>query len=195
MHPAEAYILSRFRNKGFVEALVVSQGIPTNAFDSLVRLAVVDIGLDAAGYSADVYKDAFGTPLYEEVLRLGDTTLSFAGSIRSVYEWKLFKYVLFAVNQHPDGYAWGETFIQGRLPASYIESYQVEPFVLVKDVLVRDARTASHELFDGWGRSEDIIFESHDDCGSLRAYYAEFDYCLLQTWKPQDRGRRRPVPK
>lgn len=150
----EAYLLGRMRAAKLVANAQIAAGITPEECAKKAHRAAEEWGLDRIGYSADVYQDAIGKPVSEQVLSEEDTGLGFAGSICRLYALPLWPKVLFRVNQHPSGYAWGEGFVQGPLVGPMPSPSAIEPWEWVADTI--EASASRIERVEHWTDEKDL---------------------------------------
>src|SRR5262249_24832017 len=133
-----------------------------------------------------VYADAIGRPVEERVLSRSEVGHVFAGSVRRLYRLHLWPKVLFRVNQHPRGYAWGDGFVQSsevlRDPAL------ITPWECV-DAAIESAASAV-EIIEHWDHEKDMRV-SFGESDHTKIYEARFDFNLLQEWIRVETGPKR----
>ncbi len=182
----EAYLLSKMRAKSLVEEALANEGLTRDDLMLKARRAIQSWHLDRPGYDAEVYADAIGRPVEERALSAREVGQVFAGSIQRLYRLHLWPKVLFRVNQHPGGYAWGEGFVQSsevpRDPAL------IRPWEWV-DATIESAASAV-EIIEHWNHEKDIRV-SFGEFDHPRIYEARFDFDLLQEWIRVEAGSKK----
>jgi hypothetical protein len=173
----EGYLLSKMRAKSLVEESLAKEGLTRDDLMMRARRAIQSWDLDRPGYDARVYADAIGRPVEERILSRSEVSHVFAGSIQRLYRLRLWPKVLFRVNQHPRGYAWGEGFVQTsevlRDPAL------IRPWEWV-DAAIESAASGV-EIIEHWDHVKDMRV-SFGDFHNAKIYEARFDFNLLQQW-------------
>jgi hypothetical protein len=173
----EAYLLSKMRAMALVAATLDREGLSTAQLMVRANRAVHRWDLERPGYDASVYQDAIGKPVDERVLARAEAGSVFAGSVRRLYRLDLWPKVLYCVNQHPAGYAWGEGFVQTPLVLRDATTVRAWEWV---DQTIESA--ASHvEVLDHWGHQKEIVV-LFNELDNKTNYIAKFDFNLLQEW-------------
>ena len=128
---------------------------------------------DKPGHAAAEYQRILGA----HVWKMAEATGTFAGSYRHEYVLPLWPDVVFVVNEHPDGYAWGQEFQGGpaELPADLAS---IEPWRWTAERLRREATHV--EVLEEWSFDLEAILTF----ASGARFHARFDLGLLQAWEP-----------
>lgn len=170
----ELWMLAKMRGPR-VEAALVQLGRTT---DQMKRTAeAVGVVFDKPGHAAAEYRRLLGAP---RETRPVSTTGTFAGSFRHEYELPLWPDVVFVVNEHPTGYAWGYGFEGG--PASLpAELASIVPWRWTAERLRREATDI--EVLEEWS----FDLDANLTFANGARFQARFDMGLLQTWEPVDR--------
>jgi hypothetical protein len=173
----EGYLLSKMRAKSLVEETLAEEGLTRDYLMSRACRAIQSWHLDRLGYDAGVYADAIGRPVEERALSASEVGQVFAGSIQRLYRLHLWPKVLFRVNQHPSGYAWGEGFVQSsEVPR---DPMLIRPWEWT-DAAIESAASAV-EIIERWNHEKDIRV-SFGESDHPKIYEARFDFDLLQEW-------------
>ena len=175
----EAYLLSKMRAKELVQATLDKEGWSQGELKARAMLGSRKWNLDRPGHDASIYFEAIGAPVSERLLIDGEIDSVFAGSVRREYRLGLWPQVLFVVNQHPTGYAWGEGFVQPEPMSGGFEPARIVPWEWVADRI--QALAATIEVVEHWNDEKDLRLRF---CGaaSVTTYLAKFDFNLLQEW-------------
>ncbi len=176
----EAYLLGKMRAADRVAAALRAAGCSPEERAEKARRATEEWGLDRAGYSAGVYREAIGDPVSERILNVHDTAPAFVGSVCRLYYLSLWPKVLFQVNQHPSGYAWGEGFVRGASACPLPEPSAIEPWEWVTNAI--ESVASQVEVLDHWDHQKDLRLVLECD-GNQWSYIAKFDFDLLQEWR------------
>ena len=175
----EAYLLSKMRAKSLVEEALAKEGLTRDDLMLKARRAIQSWDLDRLGYDAGVYADAIGRPVEERILSGSEVGQVLAGSIQRLYRLHLWPKVLFRVNQHPNGYAWGEGFVQSsdvlRDPAL------VRPWDWAD--AANESAASAVEIIERWDHEKDMR-ASFCESDNPKIYEARFVFGLLQEWIP-----------
>ena len=177
----EAYLLTRMRATDRIAAVLNGANCSLRECEAKARRAATRWRLDETIHSADAYRDAMGDPASERLLHDQETVSSFVGSLRVLYDLPLWPKVWLQVHKHPHGYAWGVGFVQKATAFSLSELSGVEPWEWTAPAL--ESRASQIVVLDHWDDRKDLrlIFEG---LGGRSAYVAEFDFGLLQSWRP-----------
>lgn len=135
--------------------------------------AVLGAVFDKPGHAAAEYRRILGPP---RATHPGTSTGTFAGSLRHEYTLPLWPDVVFIVNEHPQGYAWGFGFEGG--PASLpADLGSIEPWHWTADRLRREA--IDIEILEEWS----FDLEANLTFANGARFHATFDLGLLQSWE------------
>lgn len=176
----EAYLLSQMRALSLVSAVLRSVGCSPEECVEKAHSAKERWSLNQPHHSADIYREAIGNPILEQSLKSDDISQCFVGSVRRLFYLPLWPKVLFQVNEHPSGYAWGEGFVQETFPISPPELSTIKPWEWVVSKI--EPVASQVEILEHWDHEKDIrlIFEQG---GQSLTYVAKFDFNLLQKWE------------
>jgi hypothetical protein len=188
----EGYLLSKMRARTLIEETLAKQGLTRDDLMLRARRAIHSWDLDRPGYDAKVYADAIGNPVEERILSHSEVGHIFAGSIQRLYRLHLWPKVLFRVNQHPRGYAWGEGFVQSSgVPRDPV---LIRPWEWVDDAI--GSAASAVEIIEHWDHEKDVRV-AFGEFDHAKLYEARFDFNLLQEWirvetdpKKGDLGRK-----
>lgn len=173
----EGYLLSKMRARSLVEEALAQEGLTRDDLMLRAHRASHSWDLDRPGHDARVYAEAIGRPVEERILSRGEVGHVFAGSIQRLYHLHLWPKALFRVNQHPSGYAWGESFVQ---PSAVLrDPALIRPWEWV-DVAIESAASVVQTI-EHWDHEKDIRV-SFGEIDDTRIYEARFDFNLLQEW-------------
>lgn len=178
----EAYLMLQMRGKSCIESFLAKERM---TLEELVRKsdkAKARWGLDQFGYQADALVEAIGTPIHEQVLCSNQTGPEFAGSTQRCYRLEPWSKVLFCVNRHPTGYAWGERFLQRSAIQEQADPINFKPWECVVSTIV--AAASNIEVLDHWDYQKDLRVGFSSATGS-RSFVGKFDFDLLQEWRPE----------
>jgi len=142
-------------------------------------------GLDEIVHSADVYDKLAGPPVISRALNSHEARATFLGSTRRCYKLALWPTVLFVVNRHPTGYAWGTRFQQSDKvtpepdPCALVE--RVRPWSFASDALL--AAASRSETLDEWTDHLATRLTFDSPTAGPAVWLARFDVGLLQSWE------------
>jgi hypothetical protein len=176
----EAYLLAQMRAKELVASTLAKEGLSPRDLETKARQAALRWSLDQPGCDARNYAEAIGRPpVSERALSSAETAPVFAGSIRRTYRLDLWPEVLFCVNQHPSGYAWGQGFVQDQAPGRFLDPAEAKPWEWVSEAI--ESQASHVEVIEHWEHQKDlrVVFS---ECGLTQTYFARFDFNLLQEW-------------
>jgi uncharacterized protein YjbI with pentapeptide repeats len=167
----ELWMLAKMRGPRTEAALHLLKRSTADMIDIAELVGAV---LDKPGAAAAEYQRILRTP---RATRLVTATGTFAGSFRHEYLLPLWPDVVFVVNEHPDGYAWGIGFEGGpaELPA---DPQSIEPWRWTAERLRREAMNV--EVLEEWN----FDLEANLTFPNGQRFHARFDLGLLQTWEP-----------
>lgn len=175
----EAYLLSQMRGKSAVEAFLATEGMSLDELARKADHARKRWRLDQLGYAADALFEAVGPPATEETLPEAQVGREFAGSVRRLYQLRAWPRVSFCVNRHPQGYAWGECFVQNASIFDLPSLLDLRAWEWTVDTVERLASRI--DVLDHWGHQKDFQFEFPSPTGPI-CMVGKFDFDLLQEW-------------
>jgi hypothetical protein len=175
----EAYLLDMMRATDQVAAVLTSEGISRAELGAKAQRAVKTWQLDTPGRDAAIYQDAIGKAVSQRILSCDDTVPQFVGSICRLYRLPLWPKLLFQVNQHPSGFAWGESFVQDLSAITLPAPTFIRPWDWVLEAIEQMASKV--DVLEHWNYEKDIrVVVSQGSEQSV--YLAKFDLNLLQEW-------------
>lgn len=183
----QLFVLSKMRARERVDvALRELMSSRDEMRDVAAHLGEV-IGLDATIHGADAYRAVLGAPYSESILTSSEATEHFRGSVCSSYELPLWPEMLFSVNRHPDGYAWGRGF-QLRQPWPNLSLKSDLACIVPWQRTIKSLATSASKATTlyGWDEQCDIKFLFCLQGGCSVSYVGEFDMNMLQSWSSTD---------
>lgn len=185
----EAFLLSKMRAEHRVHQILQRAGLTHDEFKMKARQAAKRWGLDQSLHSAAVYSEAIGDPLHERVLTEEETGPEYTGSVQRLYRLRCWSKVLFRVNQHPSGYAWGVAFTQDHPATQWIDLRNVIPWEWTAEPI--ESQASRVDALEWWDDLRDVrcVFLAG---GIESIFVAKFDLNLLQEWTAET---TRPVQK
>lgn len=163
----QIYLLSKMSDTQRVDASLQHLGVTRTEMAQLAASSKLEPPVLASAYIAILGPPANLTP--------SKAGAPFAGSKRQTWVLPIWPAVDFVVNEHPEGWAWGERFEQRdeNIPS---DLDRVQPWEWCENLLVPAAQ--HQELVDRWTDFLDVKLTF----GST-VFAARFDFGLLQTWQ------------
>lgn len=179
----QLYLATKMRATDQVSAFLSNLGIQrSEAERAAVRVDEL-YKLSSPGTSARVYSELAGEPVEEFVVCSTATPSEFAGSVRRRYLLPPWDTSLFEVNEHPDGYAWGERFVRGAVHTLPTDPNRLRVWQCTLET-AKAAASAEREI-DVWSDRHDAYF-SFVVGQKVATFLGRFDFGLLQQWTAVD---------
>lgn len=182
----QLYILSKMRAEKNVDAALRDLTSSRNEMH-LVAADLSEVnGLDATLHNADAYQAILGHPCSKRSLANSEVSEGFRGSVCFSYQLPLWPGMMFSVNRHPEGYAWGRGFqLHQHIPTltTAIDVACVSPWQWTIKSLVASSTEAT--TLYAWDEQCDIEFSFCFPSGQSMSYIGEFDMNMLQSWNHQ----------
>jgi hypothetical protein len=181
----QLYLLSKMSARDLVNRERKKLGLKHDRMLRAASEVAAMYGLDEIVHPADIYDRLAGPAVASRELEPQEVSASFRGSTRRCYALPLWPTVLFVVNRHPSGYAWGMRFQQSDRPTrepdpcALVE--RVRPWSFASDALLSAASRA--ETLDEWTDYLESRLTFTSPSGSPSAWIARFDVGLLQIWE------------
>jgi hypothetical protein len=178
----QLYLLSKMRARELVDDALAGLGSSREQMSDVAAHLAATHGFDDVAHPADAYAELLGAAETERALGPDETDGEFAGSKQRLYALPIWPAVRFAVNRHPDGYAWGVGFEQGQESEASLAATPetVRPWRYTAGVLLPLADAV--QVIDEWSDSleADLTLRAN---GCTRTWRAAFDLRLLQSWR------------
>ena len=108
----QIYLLSTMTNQQLVGAALRTFGVTEAEMLAVAAAFVASSKIEEIGHSAQLYTTLLGSPHSVRAMSSAETGETFAGSTRRTWVLPTWPAVDFVVNEHPQGWAWGERFEQ-----------------------------------------------------------------------------------
>ena len=180
----EAFLLVKMRAKSLVNQVLRNESLTEEQVMAKAQNAADLWQLNNVGYHADVYSQAIGQPVSERLLTEAETSREFSRSVQRKYRLELWPKVIFLVNKHPRGYAWGERFSLETGDVPGFDLSRVKPWEWTADAI--ESAASRVEILEFWNYERDVEVSFREGTAET-TYVARFDFDLLQEWCPTSR--------